>query len=58
MTSFISANIGTIVISLILLLAICFAIRSVIRDKKKGTCSCGGSCGNCGMEGCCSKHSS
>lgn len=43
------ANIGTIIICTVILAMVVFLITVLIRDKKKGKCSCGGSCGTCGM---------
>ena len=51
----ITANIGTIVISLILIAAVALAVRSIIVRKKSGRCSCGDSCGGCPMSGNCHK---
>ena len=49
MIEFLVNNIGTIVIAAMVLAVLCFAVRSIIKDKKKGQCSCGGNCGSCGM---------
>lgn len=46
MSAFITANVGTIVVALIVAAVIGFAIYSTVKDKKKGN-SCG-----CGCEGC------
>ena len=55
MTEFLSANIGTIVAALIVLLIVFLAVRVLVREKKKGQCSCGGNCGSCAMSGVCHK---
>ena len=47
MIAWLEANIGTIVISLILLGAVVAIVRSMIREKKNGSSSCGSSCGGC-----------
>ena len=48
MTGFIMENIGTILISMLLIVVIIAAVRYLINEKKQGKCSCGGSCGgNC-----------
>lgn len=48
MFQWISANIGTIVISIVLIAIIAAIIISMIRDKKKGkSVSCGGDCSSC-----------
>lgn len=40
---------GTIGVGLILLLAVGFVIRGMVRDKKNGKSPvCGGNCGQCG----------
>ena len=53
MFAWITANLSTIIISL-LLVAICMAIVIKIRrDKKKGKSSCGGGCSGCAMSGMC-----
>ncbi|MBP5250732.1 MAG: FeoB-associated Cys-rich membrane protein [Lachnospiraceae bacterium] len=55
MIGFITENIGTIIVSLILIAVVFFAVRSMIRSKKKGQCSCGGNCGSCSMGCACHK---
>ena len=54
MISWISDNLGTILISLILLAMVAGIIWSMRRDKKRGKSSCAGncSCGSDGGEGC------
>ena len=49
MITLISDNLGTIVVSLILVLAVVLIIRTMINDKKQGKSSCGGNCANCRM---------
>ncbi|MCR4734869.1 MAG: FeoB-associated Cys-rich membrane protein [Treponema sp.] len=39
---------GTIVISLLLIAVVAMIIRSMIKTKHSGKCSCGGNCGACG----------
>lgn len=53
MISWISDNIGTIVISLILIAIVTGIIVKMVRDKKKGKSSCGCNCGCCSMNGAC-----
>ena len=54
MISFIIGNIGTIIVSLVLIAIVALAVVSMIRDKKKGkSCTCGGSCSGCAMSGRC-----
>ncbi len=54
MLAWLSANIGTIVVVLIVTAVIALAIWSIRRDKKKGaSCSCGCGCEGCAMAGQC-----
>ncbi|MCM1044828.1 MAG: FeoB-associated Cys-rich membrane protein [Candidatus Gastranaerophilales bacterium] len=40
---------GTIIVALILAAVVALAVRSMIRDKKKGkSLQCGGNCSSCG----------
>ncbi|MBO7302558.1 MAG: FeoB-associated Cys-rich membrane protein [Clostridia bacterium] len=43
----------SIVAIAVIVAAIALAIFSIVRDKKKGKCSCGNSCSSCGMSGAC-----
>ncbi|MBQ8118536.1 MAG: FeoB-associated Cys-rich membrane protein [Lachnospiraceae bacterium] len=56
MMTWLWANLGTILISLGLVLMVALIIRSMIRDKQKGKSSCGGNCGCCPMGGACHGH--
>ena len=49
-------NKGTILVVIILAVVVFLVIRSIIRDKKQGKSSCGGSCGSCPMGGSCHKQ--
>ncbi len=49
MSLWLSANLGNIIISLILILIVTLIIRSMIRDKRLGRSSCGGNCAHCKM---------
>ena len=40
---------GTIIISIILIVLVALIIRTMIRDKKMGKSTCGGSCASCKM---------
>ena len=51
MLAWISENIATIIICVILLAVIAAVIGNMVRDKKKGKSSCG--CANCAMNGSC-----
>ncbi len=55
MLQWISANIGTIVVGLILLAVVALIVRGMIRDKKQGKSSCGGNCAGCAGCGSCHK---
>ena len=56
MSLWLSENIGTIIISLMLLLIVALIIKGMIRDKKRGKSSCGCRCGHCPMSGVCHKN--
>ena len=45
---------GTLIVALILLAVIVGISASLIRDRKRGKCSCGGDCGSC--PGCAARH--
>lgn len=49
MIPWIIENAGTIIISLILVAIVTGVIFSIIRDKKMGRSTCGGSCASCKM---------
>lgn len=51
--SWLSANIGNIIVIMILLAVVFFGVRSIIRDKRQGKSSCGSHCGSCPMSGSC-----
>ncbi len=55
MISWISQNIVTIIICLVLALIVTLIIVGLVRDKKKGKSSCGCNCANCAMRGSCHK---
>ena len=55
MLTWLWSNLGTILISLGLILIVAGIIRGIIRDKAKGKSSCGGNCGCCPMGGSCHK---
>ena len=54
----IADNLGTILISLFLLLIVAGIIRSLIQNKKKGKSSCGGNCAHCKMCPACKNRTS
>lgn len=51
MLTWITENMGTILIGLLICLAVVLAARSVYRNKKKGGCSCG--CSGCPVSSSC-----
>ena len=53
-----AAHIADIVIIAVILTAVFFVIRGMIRDKNAGKSSCGGSCAGCGACAGCSGCSS
>ena len=53
MLNFFISNIGTIIVSLILLIIVGFAVRSLISNKNNGKSSCGCGCANCPSAGIC-----
>ena len=55
MALWLSENIGTIGVSLVLILIVALIIRGMIRDKKKGKSSCGCKCSHCPMSASCRK---
>ena len=57
MLQWISANIGTILISLVLLAVVALIIRSMVHDKKQGKSSWGGNCAGCAACGACHNKS-
>ena len=52
-----SENLGTIIISLVLLAVVIAIARYLIRQKKAGKISCGAGCAHCAMHVSCHKHS-
>ena len=47
MINFLAENIGNIIVCLVLLATVGLAVRSMVRNKKKGKTSCGCGCANC-----------
>ena len=56
MLQWISANIGTILICLVLLVLVGLVVRYLIHQKKQGKSSCGCNCAHCAMHGTCHSH--
>ncbi len=53
MIFWISANIGTIIVVLLVAAVVALAVWSMVRDKRKGKSSCGCGCSGCPMSGKC-----
>ena len=49
MLVWLAGNMGTIVVSLILIAVVSGIIYGIIKDKKQGRSSCGGNCAHCKM---------
>ncbi len=49
MADWLAGNLGTILVSIVLIAIVTVIIRSMIRDKKMGKSTCGGSCAHCKM---------
>ena len=53
MLQWIGANLGTILVCLVLLAIVTFIIVHLVRQKKQGKSSCGCNCAHCAMHGSC-----
>ena len=53
MLQWIGANLGTILICLVLLAIVTFIILYLVRQQKQGKSSCGCNCAHCAMHGSC-----
>ena len=53
MLQWIGANLGTILVCLVLLAIVNFIIVHLVRQKKQGKSSCGCNCAHCAMHGSC-----
>ena len=56
MLNWFSANLGTILISLILAVIVTLIVVYMLRQKKAGKSSCGANCAHCAMHGQCHEH--
>ncbi len=56
MIAWITENLGTILITLLLVLIVTGIIIKLVKDKKRGISSCGGNCAHCGMCRSCSTN--
>ncbi len=55
MIEFLSANLGTIVVFLVVIAVVGFVTAKLIKDKKSGRSSCGCGCENCQSADICHK---
>ena len=53
MLDWFAANLGTILISLVLLVIVSLIVVYLLRQKKAGKSSCGANCAHCAMHGGC-----
>lgn len=53
MIAWIMGNLGTIVISAVLIVIVAVVVASMVRNKRKGKSSCGCGCAGCAMNGSC-----
>lgn len=53
MLAWLSNNIATVIISLVLAVIVALIIFSLAKNKKKGKSSCGCNCAHCAMSGSC-----
>ncbi len=53
MLSWLTANIGTVLITLLLIAIVAVIVVKLRKDKKKGRSACGGNCAHCAMSGTC-----
>ncbi|MBO4697787.1 MAG: FeoB-associated Cys-rich membrane protein [Lachnospiraceae bacterium] len=56
MIEILTQHLGTIVVSLVIILLVVLAVWRIIADRRTGKHSCGGDCGNCPMGGQCNKR--
>ena len=53
MLDFIVDNLGTILITVVLVTILAAIVVKLVRDKRKGKSSCGGNCPHCALGGSC-----
>ena len=51
--SWLSENIGTILVLLVLAALVTMIVRHMRKDKSQGKSSCGGNCAHCALHGSC-----
>lgn len=49
MLVFLKANIGTIVVLLLIILFVALTVRKLVADKRSGKCTCGCNCSSCSL---------
>ncbi len=52
----ISENLGSILVFLVLVCIVVLIVRQLISDRKHGRSSCGSGCASCPMSGSCHRH--
>ena len=50
MLEWLAANIGTIIVALIVIAVIAFVVARMVKDKKVGKSSCGANCAHCASD--------
>ena len=55
MIEWFSENLGTIIVTLLLIAVLAGAVMSLVRKKKRGESSCGCGCSSCALHGTCHK---
>ncbi len=58
MIGWLSANIGSLAVGLVLIIIVSLIIYRMVKDKKEGKSSCSHGCQNCAMHGQCHQYSS
>ena len=53
MLGWLTANLGTVLITVFLIALAVLIVVKLRKDKKKGVSSCGGNCAHCAMSGAC-----
>lgn len=53
MLQWLIANLGTILVCVVIAIVVVAAIRSLVKDKRKGKSTCGNNCAHCAMAGKC-----
>ena len=56
MLEWLAANIGTIIVEIIVYAVIAFVVDRMVKVKKEDRCSCGANCAHCAWHGDCHNH--